>query len=361
MSHKVSFCGYFCPAAYSLTGRLIDRLESHDKIFLPIKKNASLCSKLAIIIARCISAVAVAFAALADILWWIGKTLITDNLLFLEHGNFPTDRIANLATLISCFAGMILSISMPFGYLPQVSELNGFFRLFTGSPNERNYLHQRFANHQFPMYQRVLLFNAECNYESEQKRGNYQFVLDHICSSSRSKNITEKHVKEAYQALVHGANPNESSFSLQMNAIRKEMDDAISKEFNELNAPANPFDTAANPFEHPLTALLMPIRPPEEFARCIRIAKMLIYAGSRLPPGILEDQTSGRSTISPEKCEIIQQIYNETLLEIENEKKVFAASCSANTDLSILPTALVQIIGEYWIPPLEKFLTPNVA
>lgn len=284
MISRISYFGYFSPALFSYTGQLLDKLATRKMVKANFCLKGKSCSKkLESVILRCIMAVCVIFAALADILYWSIKNLgdvVACVIRFSSNrpsaDNYPPPILETLANLIACFAAITLSIAIPFGYLPQINVKRRFLKTF----DERMILHRYRVAYQ--RQQENILPEEDLN--AIVLRIRVQHQLSEVCYHLFPNPLEETHIKEVYDALILGADPNHSVYSLFQDP-----------------------EYASNPSHHPLSILALNCRV-EEVNRYIRIAEMLIYAGSRMHPKLYTLMAPGRNEVI---CRIYERIINE--------------------------------------------------
>lgn len=317
MITKISFCGYFCPSDFSFSGRILGRLEFRTNIFMPLLPQANLLQKTVIIFKRSIAALLVILATTLDCLVFSAKGIY---LLIIAAPTRRSSQINNLANIISSVALSILILTMPFGYLPETGYRNPNFESERLSLLiQSSWLVERIQERQ--------KIRKETYFKELRVSNNYSGLLEMVCHvNDINFEIQEDYVHDVYRALMAGVDPDFRRTLDDRTPLAKVLDKRI---FRIIAYPRSDENRQ------------------QELNRYTRIAKMLMYSGSR-------PKTEYQSN----------DICKQTLLEIEAETKEFTSqliASSIDNELRVLPKGLLGMVGQYWTPPIEKFLAPNVA
>lgn len=319
MRSQISFCGYVCPSIYSISGRILWRLD-FSKTFQPLFNQEK--PKVFIVFKRSIAALLILLATTADCLIFFGKGIY----LIAKRAPIGIQK-NNFVNIISSIALSILVLTMPFGFLPQIN-----LRRHPNFESER--LRARSELEEMEQQLRKGMKERwEKRYQSLKNANDHSQIFTEFFEKAHQFDfeVREEHIQDIYKALMAGVDPSQ--------LIDGKMPLVTMLTHRVFRDPAS---------LHPTRNLTI------EVSRYIRIAKMLIYAGCRLEPALSEHQG-----ITPEIRKMVEDFYNQMQLEIETERKAFTENCSTQTDLRALPLPVVQLFGGYWLPPFEKFLTPQ--
>lgn len=301
-------------AGYSFSGRLISYCE-RKKNFSHDSYHRDCFQKSIMTIRRGVMVIFTLLASLLD----SGIFIIKSTLSCLRFNRNALRN--NLINLVASLALLVLAFKILFGKTPKVT----FSAQRVNTSSERQSmqkelcLRKRYLEEEERAMLRRIRDRKEEQWQRFMKKNNFQEVLKIIFD--RSFLIEEKHVIVIHNALVGGADPN---FPLRKPLLRTYplYEDYLVILFN------NHFFKNFG---------------PEGRERYMRIVKMLFYCGKKFDVNYLEYLSKDFNRLS--------KLFDTTMSEIENERKLFVAHSSDNA-LQVLPITVVHIVSGYWWPAI---------